>query len=508
MVSLMDAVRSQCADLDPDLVARHFDGLPATYFERYSVSEIVRHLHLLAGVPSAQVGVEMRPLASQTFEVTVVGNDHPGTVACITTAFAALGFSLEDVQVSPYLDAGAGATSVPRFFVIVLLVSGGLRGQPLSDFLEALRERLRLAFQHLAQGDLMAAQTVAADTRTGPEERTFTGRWRLPPGERPAGYEGMVLNGDFKLGRKVASGGTCEVYQATQMSLSRAVAVKLFQPEGTKDADLFTRFNQEAQVLAQFSCPQIVQILSAGTAAGPGSGELAWMAMEYMGGGDLARYVRQQGPPLIEVGLRWLRDALEGLAYAHRRGVLHRDLKPHNLLLTAEGAVKVSDFGLLKQVQQPATGLTPRSTIMGTPHYMAPEQALGETLDERSDIFSLGTTFFHVLSGELPFEKPAPAAVLVQIANEDAPSLGAASPHLPRPLVVVIDRMLARRREARYQDVGVILEDLASYERRGLLTFADVAALGGSQGQVWASANQTTEAYRPAMKEPGSGSAL
>lgn len=495
MVSLIDAVRTQCADLDPALVERHFDSLSPAYFERYSVSEIARHLHLLAHVPADLVDVEVRALASQAFEVTVVGFDHPGTVACITTALAALGFSLEDVQVSPYLDTGAAAG--PRYFVIVLRVSGGLRGQPLSDFTDGLRERLRQAFAHLAQGDLQAAQSVAADTRVGPEERTSPSRQKLAPAQRSSGFEGMLLGGDFKLGRKVASGGTCDVYQATQLSLNRTVAVKLFQQEGEADADLFQRLNQEAMVLAQFSCPQIVQILAAGETAAPAGTTLAWMAMEYMGGGDLARYLKQQGPPLIDIGLRWLRDALEGLAYAHRRNILHRDLKPHNLLLTADGSVKVSDFGLLKQVSQPATGLTPRSTIMGTPNYMSPEQALGEPLDERSDIFSLGTTFYHVFSGELPFEKPSPAAVLVQIAQESAPRLDSVAPHLPRPLVLIIARMMARQREDRYQDVGVILEDLASYERRGLLTIADADALAGLPGQVWANAQQETQAYHP-----------
>jgi serine/threonine-protein kinase len=311
----------------------------------------------------------------------------------------------------------------------------------------------------------------------------------------------MLLGGEFRLQRKLASGGICEVYQASQLSLNRTVAVKLFHHEGSADADLFARFNQEAVVLAQFSCPQIVQILAAGTAAGPAGGTLGWMAMEYMAGGDLARYLQQQGPPLIEVGLRWLRDALEGLAYAHRHGVLHRDIKPHNLLLTSEAAVKVSDVGLLKQVQQAPSGLTPRSIIMGTPHYMSPEQALGESLDERSDIFSLGTTFFYLFSGQLPFERgSAAAAVLVQIAQEEAPRLDVVAPHLPLPLTTVVRRMMARRREERYQDVGVVLEDLASYERRGLLTFADMASLGGMHAQAWANTDQETQAYRPAPR--------
>ncbi len=500
MVSLHDSVLSQCPDLDPTLVARHFDSLPASYFERYSVSEVVRHLHLLAGVAAgASVEVEVRPLAAQAFEVLVVGVDHAGTVACITGALAAFSFSLEDVQVSPYMDSGL--EGIPRYFVIVLRVSGSLRRQPIAEVTEALRERLRQAFAHLAQGDLFAAQTVAADTRIPPAEGTLPPMQRSGSVKRPAGYEGLLLGNDFKLGRKIASGGICEVYQATQMSLNRVVAVKLFQQEAAADADLFARFNQEAQVLAQFSCPQIVQILAAGTASGPNGGVLGWMAMEYMSGGDLARYLTQQGPPLIEVGLRWLHDALEGLQYAHRRGVLHRDLKPHNLLLTAEGSAKVSDFGLLKQVQQPAIGLTPRASIMGTPHYMSPEQAMGESLDDRSDLFSLGTTFYYLFSGQLPFEKSSPGAVLVDISQNDAPHLRDTAPHLPLPLTVVIGRLMARNREERYQDVAVVLEDLASYERRGLLTFADAAALAGPSLRARGTADHETQAYHAPRKD-------
>jgi hypothetical protein len=505
MVSVIDTVRGLCADLDPGLVERHFESLPAAYFERYSVAEIARHLHLLAHLALSRVDVGVRPLAAQAFEVTLVGTDHSGTLACITTAFAALGFGLEDVQVAPYLDTGAAPDDParPRYFVVVLRVSGSLRGQSLPDFTAALRGRLHQAFTHLAEGDLLAAQTVAAETGSAQAGGTFTTPRRAGRAGRPGGHEGLLLGNDFKLQRKLASGGTCDVYQATQLSLARAVAVKVFHQGDPGDAELLARFNQEAMVLARFSSPHIVQILAAGPAPGPAGGLLGWMAMEYMGGGDLARYLQLKGPPLTEVGVRWFRDALEGLHYAHRHGVLHRDLKPHNLLLTEEGAVKVSDFGLLKQLQQPAAGLTPRSTIMGTPHYMSPEQALGEPVDERSDLFSLGTSFFYVFSGRLPFEKNSSAAVLVQIAQEDAPPLAEAAPHLPRPLTVIVGRMMARRREERYQDAGVILEDLASYERRGLLACAERGALAGLAAAAPSDLSQETQAYHP--PQHGSG---
>jgi hypothetical protein len=501
MLNLLDSIRSQCADLDPGLIEVHFRRLPPSYFERYSAADIARHLRLLAALRGpGPAEVELRPLAAQAFELIVVGENQPGTVACITAALAAYGFDLEDVQVSPYLDPGddVGAAE-PNYFVIVLRVSGSLRGRAASDLADELRTRLQVAFAHLVLGNLLEAQTAAADTRDLQLDasRATPGRGAKAPAPLPDGCEGLILGGDFRVDRKLATGGMSEVYLGTQVSLNRTVAVKVFRHEGRADDESLARFNQEAHVLAQFSCAQIVQILAAGTATDRAGRVLGWMAMEYMAGGDLGRLLGQQGPPSIELGLRWFREALEGLLYAHRRSILHRDIKPHNLLLTAEGHLKVSDFGLLKQAQQQlAADRTPQSALVGTPQYMSPEQALGAALDERSDIFSLGTTFFAVLTGRLPFQKNTAAAVLVQITQEDAPRLADVAPQLPTPLSVIIARMMARAVEERYQDVAVILEDLASYERRGLLTSSQsgifLTAPAAIQPEV------ETQAYQPA----------
>jgi serine/threonine-protein kinase len=250
-------------------------------------------------------------------------------------------------------------------------------------------------------------------------------------------------------------------------------AVKLMRPEGAADTDLTNRFQREAAVLAQFSCPSIVQVLAAGTLPGAGGRTVAWTAMEYLAGGDLAHWLRTNGPPEPAFGIRWLRQALEALLYAHQRNVLHRDLKPHNLMLTSEGNVKVGDFGLLKRLGWADPSMTPHAAILGTPHYMAPEQALGEPLDERSDLFSLGSTFFEVFSGRTPFEKSTVPAMLVQIAHDDAPRLTDVDPGAPRIISSILARMMARKPEDRYQDADVALRDLLSYERRGLLRIAD-----------------------------------
>jgi serine/threonine-protein kinase len=274
--------------------------------------------------------------------------------------------------------------------------------------------------------------------------------------------------------------------------------------ESPPDSDSAARFAREAVVLAQFTCPYIVPVLAAGTVPS-GSGVLGWIAMEYEAGGDLARWLEQQGPPALELGLRWFRQALEALRYAHRNAVLHRDLKPHNLLLTGDGNIKVGDFGLFKRVRQFDPLRPAAEAVHGTPHYMSPEQARGEHLDERSDLFSLGTTFFHLFSGKLPFEHSNAAELMRQITHADAPRLTDAAPHLARPLAVLLGRMMARRREERYQDVGVILEDLASYESRGLLrssesgAFMPVPAVRDADPP----AGDDTQAYVPAAPSDG-----
>ena len=269
MVDLLEAVRHHCGDLESALLERHFRRLPPVYFERYSAADIARHLRLLAGMQGEPpVDVDIRPLALHTFEVLVVGEDHAGTLACITASLAALGYNLEDVQVTTYLATEpTPGMAEPNYFVILLRITGNPHGKSLSELAAELRDRLRVAFGHLARGNLLQAQTVASDTSIDPLEIT---QQTPRPISQPATaeYEGMILGGDFCLQRKLATGGMSEVYLATQTSLNRTVAVKLIRHEESADDDAMARFCQEGLVLAQFNCPYIVQIFAAGTMRG------------------------------------------------------------------------------------------------------------------------------------------------------------------------------------------------------------------------------------------------
>jgi serine/threonine protein kinase len=440
--------------------------MPSGYFERFAITNVARHIRLLSEVTATEpLALDVRPLGPHVFELLIVCVNFTGTIACVTTALAADQFNLEDLQISNSID-DTGDGDNPDYSVIVLRVSGP-NDDPAEELTERLHDRLRAAFVHLAAGHFLEAQAAAARSDTP----------RNVPSVRA--QVGLVL-GDYRLEKRIARGGMSEVYLATQLSLDRTVAVKVARQEGGPDDELAARFTREALVLGQFQSPYIIPVLATGTVPS-GAGVLAWIAMEYQAGGDLARHVTTHGPASAELGLRWFRQALEGLRYAHHNGILHRDIKPHNLLLSAEGNVKLGDFGLFKFVAPEELAGGPRKPVRGTPYYMSPEQARGEHLDERSDVFSLGSTFFHVFTGRLPFEGATPADVLRVLSQSDAPPILELAPDLPSPFGVLFRRMLARNREDRYQDVGVLLADLESYAIRDLLPMAESGSFPATQ---------------------------
>ena len=236
------------------------------------------------------------------------------------------------------------------------------------------------------------------------------------------------------------------VYLAREVALDRPVAIKLLPPALAARPELRERFLREARTAAQLSQPNIVPIHAVDDAGG-----FVFFVMAYIDGETLGERVRTQGPLSAAEAARVLREIAWALAYAHGQGVIHRDLKPDNIILErATGRAVLTDFGIARRLE--STGLTAGGELVGTPEYMSPEQACGGELDGRTDLYSLGIVGFYALAGRLPFEATTIPALLVQQATAAAPPLAPLAPGAPRALVQAVARCLAKEPEDRFDD--------------------------------------------------------
>ncbi len=265
-----------------------------------------------------------------------------------------------------------------------------------------------------------------------------------------------ALAGEYSLQRELGRGGMGIVYLARDVQLDRDVAIKVLPAPLAVTPSARERFLREARLAAGLSHPHIVPIHRVGEAAG-----FVFFVMSYVEGESLGERLRTRGPLSPAEATRLLREVSWALAYAHGRGIVHRDVKPDNILLEAgTGRALVTDFGIAQGGANPNaeadTGL-----IMGTAHFMSPEQALGETLDGRSDIYALGVVGYLAVSGRLPFERTDLPALLVQQTTEDAPGVARAAPGLPPALSAAIDCCLARDPDERFPDGEALAAALA-----------------------------------------------
>ena len=266
----------------------------------------------------------------------------------------------------------------------------------------------------------------------------------------------QALAGRYDLQAPIARGGMGLVYLARELRLDRLVAVKLLPPELAADGPCRERFLREARTAAGLAHPNIVSIYTVHEV-----GEFVFFTMAYVAGDTLARRVATSGPLGAEEGARLLAEVGEALAYAHARGVVHRDVKPDNILIeTATGRALLADFGIA-HVSPRGRPTAPSGPVLGTAAFMSPEQARGEPVDARSDVYSLGVVAFYALSGRLPFDAPTDAATLILHLLEPAPALRAIAPAVPPRLAFVVDRCLAKDPWARFADVGALVRALA-----------------------------------------------
>lgn len=255
-----------------------------------------------------------------------------------------------------------------------------------------------------------------------------------------------ALAGHYEVTRELGRGGMGAVMLARDVELDRLVAIKVLPPDLAAHAELRERFLRETRTAAGFNHPNIVSVFAVEQVDG-----LFCLIMEFVDGETLTQRVRRGGPLSATEAVRLLEETGWALAYAHSRGVVHRDVKPDNILLErATGRALITDFGIARVASAAADGLTQVGAVVGTPQFMSPEQAAGEDLDGRSDLYALGVVAFFALTGRLPFQAPTTQALLAMHLTQPAPPLAGLRSDLPPGLCAIVDRCLAKSPDARF----------------------------------------------------------
>ncbi len=264
----------------------------------------------------------------------------------------------------------------------------------------------------------------------------------------------QALGGSYALERELGRGGMGSVYLARDLALDRPVAIKVLPPELAVRPELRERFLRETRTAASFSHPNIVPVHAVEE-----RGAVLCFVMGYVDGETLAQRIRRVGPlPAAEI-VRMLQEVAWALSYAHGRGVVHRDIKPDNILIErATGRAMVTDFGIARSTTSTAAGLTRVGEVVGTPHFMSPEQASGDAIDGRSDLYSLGVVAFCAATGHVPFDATSTPAILAMHLTRPAPSAAGERSDLPAPLAAAIDRLLAKDPADRFATGEALVE--------------------------------------------------
>lgn len=433
------------------------------YLQRFP--EIADHTDL---AESLELSVQKWRLADETVLNRDLGHD-----ASIDLNAPALPASPQGLSVSP-----AEIPASAELFIERLLASRLVSGDQLVERQKRLFADKPFSAAELGQ-DLIDAKLITS--------------WQLA--ELQTGRTNFFFDqARYVLRQKIGQGGMGAVYRARHVRMGRDVALKVIDPRRVKDQDLIQRFRREMQVCSRLQHEHIVPAVDVGEHEGA-----AFLVMEFVEGADLASIVKQDGPMPADEAAAICLQAAAGLAYAHAQGIVHRDIKPQNILLSTTGVVKILDMGLARIVEDTSddqhSSLTQEGAVMGTVDYMPPEQAVNSrTADARSDIYSLGSTLYYLLSARPPFPGGQVIEKLRRLALESPQPVGQIRPDCPQALTAIVEQMMDKHPDRRFQtaeDVVRVLQPLAATRLRGraaitaaVQTAADTHRSGGS---VWTS---------------------
>jgi tRNA A-37 threonylcarbamoyl transferase component Bud32 len=292
-----------------------------------------------------------------------------------------------------------------------------------------------------------------------------------------------VLSGRYRLESKLGSGGMSTVYLALDEVLDRPVAVKLLHREISDEEDQLERFRREARAAARLSHPNLVGVIDAGEDDGR-----PYIVFEYIDGRTLKRQLQDEGPLPVDEAVAYAIEIGRGLTAAHARKLVHRDVKPQNVLIDPDGRAKVTDFGIARSLEQ--KGMTATGRVLGTTDYVSPEQAMGEDVDERSDVYSLGVVLYEMLTGDVPFEAETQVGVAMKHVNVPMPDVQAKRPEVSAVVASVVDRSTTKDARDRYSTVAEMVRDLEQTLE------VEAARRGGTTGEATSVLDSVPKARR------------
>jgi len=310
-----------------------------------------------------------------------------------------------------------------------------------------------------------------------------------------------LLGSRYEIGETLGYGGMAEVHRGRDVRLGREVAVKVLRADLARDPSFQARFRREAQAAASLNHPAIVAVYDTGEE--DVYGNQPYIVMEYVEGRTLRDVLKIEGRLMPRRAMEIVADVCAALDFSHRNGIIHRDIKPGNVMITRTGAVKVMDFGIARAVADNAATVTQTAAVIGTAQYLSPEQARGETVDARSDVYSTGVLLFELITGSPPFTGDSPVAVAYQHVRENPPPPSTINPDVPPELDAIVLKAMAKNPANRYQSAGEMRADLIRaingrpVEAEPVMTADEVTTvLGGARTGQYPAAGYGTSSWR------------